>query len=88
MTIAVKPRKLEGSWKLEYAEDWFRDPNDPYDKAFDNFFHDWTMNDLKTTGPRPDWGPEVWEPWGFTVEESKIKIIDERKFSFFLLRWS
>ena len=72
---------------LEIGPD--RNPNDPYDQAFDNFFHDWSKTYYANTGRGiQDWGPEVWEPWGFTVENSRVKVVDKKKFTMFLLRWS
>jgi len=78
------PRKLKATWTVEPAMDWFQ--KGPYDEAFNNFFHNWVMN--KADYAHSNWGPEVWEPWGFTVKNSDITIVDEQKFTLFLLRWA
>lgn len=83
VAINAPPRKLKGNITWKFAPD--RNPNDPYNQAVENFFHDWvTIKDVS----RPEWGPEVWEPWGFTIKDSRVTITDEKKFTMFLLRWS
>lgn len=82
--VNAPARKLKATWTGESIREWF--PKDPYDRAFENFWHDWVLNTAKLD--RSDWGPAVWEPWGFTVLNSKVTIVDEKKFTMFLLRWS
>ena len=54
------------------------------DNAFDNLFHEFYC------GPERNevWGPDYWSIFGFTIEDSEIRIVDEEKFVMFLLKWA
>lgn len=67
--------------------------SDPYplsdseNQAFENFFHDCVLKQgLKPAG-LCDWGPQYWERWGVTVEDSQIKFKTPAHRTWFLLKW-
>jgi hypothetical protein len=58
--------------------------NDAVTDAFENFFHDFVMNNLD----KDVWGPKYWRQFGLDVKNSKIVFDNEEQRLLFLLRWS
>lgn len=53
-------------------------------EAVENFFHEFIVSPVRPNA----WGPELWEQHGFTIADSRVKILDEQKWILFVLRYS
>jgi hypothetical protein len=63
--------------------------NDAVTDAFENFFHDFVMNNLdKNVQDKDVWGPKYWRQFGLDVKNNKIVFDSEEQRLLFLLSWS
>jgi hypothetical protein len=76
-------------WNSVMPAQYHSEYGDAFNRAFENFFHDFVSKYAgKYDWGTPIWGPDYWESWGVTVDDSRIRFKSPAHRTWFLLKWS